>query len=213
MDCVAGSLLIYKLNDTGIITKDCIFNWFLLLTVELEKYHKCKKNQCYKYLNPYTILVTTEGKILLLDLQAQSNSFAMKKMQKPAMREHFVKPVIHIRENSTQFMDFYGLGKTIQFVLACTEDKVCLSNREVYMLSGIIDKCLNDNKKRKYNDLKQVQKELPKVRSPKIKVRKEKIVIAVFIALCLLKVFYLGKEPDEIKKMTKGEIEISMPAI
>ncbi len=173
MDCVSGRLLIYRLNDASTITKGIILNWFQQIIDELEKYHKCK-NQCYRYLNPYTVLVTEEEKISLLDLHAQSNSFVIKNMQKPALREHFVKPVIHIKESSKLSVDFYCLGKTIQFVLACSEEKVCFTYYEIYLLSKIIDKCLNKSANKFYTALKQVQKELPKIHTPKAKVKKRK---------------------------------------
>ncbi len=58
------------------------------------------------------------------------------------MREHFVKPVIHIKENTRLSMDLYSLGKTMQFILARAEPVITLSRREEYLLSGIIEKCL-----------------------------------------------------------------------
>ncbi|MGC4018347.1 MAG: hypothetical protein QM793_03360 [Muricomes sp.] len=174
MDCIAGRLLIHRLHDRQDITKEIVLRWFSLLTIELERYHRCRKEQCYRYLNPYSILVTEEEKILLLDLSAQSNSFVLKNIQKPAMREHFVKPVIYVRENTKISLDFYGLGKTMQFVLACTEEVISFSKIEEYLLFRVVEKCLGENLKKKYDNLKQVQKELPKMYKKKFKTKYKK---------------------------------------
>ena len=196
MDCIPGRLLIYRLQDGGGFTRDIIFGWLGMLTGELDKYHRCKREQCYRYLNPYSILVTGENKIYLLDLSAESNGFVLQNMQKPAMREHFVKPVIHIKENTRLSLDLYGLGKTMQFILARAEPDVTLSRREEFLLSGIIEKCLGENPKKKYHSLKEVQKELPKVSSIKNKEQKKQqrktVLIAVVIVL-LLTAVWAGK--------------------
>lgn len=205
MDCASGQLLVHRLKDSRGITKEQIFKWFKMLTLELDKYHRCKSDQCYRYLNPYSILVTAEEKILLLDLSAESNGFVLKNMQKPAMREHFVKPVIQIRENTRLTLDFYGLGKTMQFVLAHTEKNISLSRREEYLLSGIIEKCLGENPKRKYDNLRQIQKELPGIKQRKIKVQQKRtILIILAIVLILAGICALRAVSDSIRTADSG---------
>ncbi len=80
------------------------------------------------------------------------------------MREHFVRPVIHMRESSKFAPDLYGLGKTIQFMLAHTESLISLNKLEEYLLLRIILKCLGENPKRKYENIKQVQNDLSKTK-------------------------------------------------
>ena len=187
MDCSSGRLLIHRLRDSRGITKDQVFKWFKMLAGEVEKYHRCKSGQCYRYLNPYSILVTEEEKILLLDLSAESNRFVLENMQKPAMREHFVKPIIQIKENTRVALDLYGLGKTMQFVMARIETYISLSRREEYLLSVMIEKCLGENPKKKYENLKQVQKELPRITQKRqSKQQKKTILIIVAIVLILI---------------------------
>lgn len=168
MDCASGVLLIHKLKECSRLEKETVLNWCILLTGELEKYHRSKKRQCYRYLNPYSVLVTTENKILLLDLNARDNGFVMQKAQSPAMREHFLKSVVLMKADTGLEYDLYSLGKTIQFLLANTEADISLSRREVFLLSGIIEKCLGENPKKKYENLKQLQKELTHVNPRKI---------------------------------------------
>ena len=197
MDCIPGRLLVYRMQDADGPAKDEVFRWFGMLAGELEKYHRCKRDQCYRYLNPYSVLVTAENKIFLLDLSAESNGFVLQNMQKPAMREHFVKPVIH---------------KTMQFILARAEPVITLSRREEYLLSGIIEKCLGENPKKKYVNLKEVLKELPKVSSKKYEIQKKqkKSVLIIAAIVVLLTAVWAGKAlacKDTVEESGREAIE------
>lgn len=169
MDCVSGSLLIYRIRKREGLTKEIVLGWCNMIASELEKYDRCKSGRCYRYLNPYSILVTEDNKILLLDLRAEDNRSVLKQMQSPAMREHFIKPVVLMKESNGLTYDLYGLGKTIQFVLANTEPYINLSRIETFLLSGIVEKCLGGNPKKRYDNLKQIRKELAKFRNRKQK--------------------------------------------
>lgn len=165
MDYVSGELLIYRLKRSPEIEKTLLFEWMRELLHQLEQFHRCRSNQSYRYVNPYSVLVTAEGKLLLLDLEAESNEFVLRNMQKRSMREHFVKPVIYIRENTKISLDLYGYAKTIQFILANVHVEPSLTPREENRLEKIIDKCLCKNSKKQYEDLKQVQRDLPSAQS------------------------------------------------
>lgn len=185
MDCERGRLLIQRLGDSRGITKEQLFKWFKQLVCELEKYHRYQNGKCYRYLNPYSILVTEEEKIMLLDLSSKSSGFVFKNMQMPAMRKHFLSPASAV-ENTAPDEEFYNLGKTIQFMLARTEDYITLTRRETYLLSRIIDKCLGENPKKKYKNLKQVHKELPNITLKRVKKQNKKtilIILAIVLAL------------------------------
>lgn len=164
MDSVSGELLIYRVRDNPQITKEQLFAWFEQLLEQLIQYHRCYEDQNYKYINPYSVLVARDGKLLLLDLDAESNGFVMKNLQKRAMRAHFVKPVVHIMESSGNQLDLYGYGKTIQFILANTNVEPSLSKFQENKLERIINKCLNESKGKQYKELKEVKKELPVIR-------------------------------------------------
>lgn len=170
MDCVPGSLLIHRVSERGRINRDILIGWCTMLALELEKYHRCRNGQCYRYLNPYSVLVTQEDQILLLDLNAEDNKAILREMQSPAMRNHFIKPVVLIKENTRLTYDIYGLGKTIQFMLANTESYIKLSRREIFLLSGIIEKCLGKNPKKQYENIKQIQKELARLKYMRLRI-------------------------------------------
>lgn len=164
MDCVPGELLIYRVRRYPEIEKENLFSWIKQLIIQIELYHRCRNNECYRYINPYTVLVTKNDDILLLDMDAKSNGFVLKSMQKRAMREHFVKPAVHIKENTRSALDLYGYAKTMQFILASMKVSPVLTRWEEYRLARIIEKCLSENPKKQYEDLKQIEKELPTIR-------------------------------------------------
>lgn len=162
LDRVEGTLLIFRVQEGDILDKNLVLGWLMQLVQQLELFHRSGTGQCYRCLNPYSVLITADERIMLLDLDAESNAFVMRNMQKRAMRNHFVKPIMQIREDTKLAADLYSLGKTIQFILACTEVHPSFTLLEEYRLSKLIQKCLGENPKVKYQDFKQVLKEIPK---------------------------------------------------
>lgn len=75
MDCVPGELLIYRVKHCPEMEKEIVYQWFRDILVQMEQYRKCHNDQSYRYINPYSLLVTKENHILLLDLDAESNAF------------------------------------------------------------------------------------------------------------------------------------------
>lgn len=190
MDSVYGELLIYRIRDNPQITKEQLFAWFSQLLEQLIQYHRCHDDQNYRYINPYSVLVARDGKLLLLDLDAESNGFVMRNLQKRAMRAHFVKPVVHIMESSGNQLDLHGYGKTIQFILANTNVEPSLSKFQENKLERIINKCLNESKGKQYKELKEIEKDLPVIRD-KINWKSMKdwilamiSVVGIFVASC-----------------------------
>ena len=184
MDYVPGKLLLYRLKRYPKVEKKILFEWLKQLLYQLELYHRCYHDQCYRYLNPYSVLITSDSRVLLLNLEAESNDFVLRNMQKRSMRNHFLKPIVHIRENTKLSLDLYGFGKTIQFILASAKVEPSLTRREEYRLSKIIEKCLGENPKKQYENLKQVKKELSLL--PKgngIRVKKKAAVLCVAVGM------------------------------
>lgn len=162
MDCVRGTVLLNYLKENPRIEKSVLFSWFRELAVCVDQYHRSCSRQNYRYLNPCSIIVSSEGKIYLLNMEAPDNESAMKRMQKRAVRSHFVKPVYEIGIGKNNDADLFAYGRTIQFVLAYTEVYPPLKHREERRLSGVIGRCTGEAK-RKYEDLRGVLRDLPAV--------------------------------------------------
>lgn len=196
MDYVPGELLLYRLKRCPQMEKPLLMDWMRQLLYQLEQFHRCRNNGCYRYLNPYSVLVTQEDKLLLLDLEAESNEFVLRNMQKRAMRNHFVKPVVNIRDNSRIALDLYGYGKTIQFILANVEVEPSLTKREENRLEKIIDKCLCENQKKQYENLSQIKKELPSGKERKLEIP-GKWGIGIAIAAGIATVFLVFSQNEK----------------
>ena len=77
-------LLIYYLRDNTQLDKAVLFEWFRQIAGEIRKYQQSRRGQNYRCLTPYSIVVTEEGELLLLNPDAQENEFVIKKMQQKA---------------------------------------------------------------------------------------------------------------------------------
>lgn len=166
MDCIRGTVLLSYLKEHPQIEKAVLFGWFRELAVSVDQYHRSRSRQNYRYLNPCSIIVSDEGKIFLLDMDAPDNEAAMKHMQKRAVRSHFVKPMYEIGICRNNDADLFAYGRTIQFMLAYTKVHPSLKRREEGCLSRIIDRCTGAARK-KYDDLRGVLRDLPDVPSQK----------------------------------------------
>lgn len=160
MDCIHGMPLIRYLRENPRLEKPVFFDWVRRLAVCVDQYHRSRGRQEYCYLNPYSIIVSEEGDLVLLDLEAPGNAFVIKQMQKRAVRSHFVRPVCEMGSEKNRKADLFAYGKTIQFILAYAEISPEMTRREEMKFSRIISRCVGESGRR-YEDISQVFKEIP----------------------------------------------------
>ncbi len=67
---IEGRPLVWWLKYHPNISKQQLLAWMGSMAKQLEKIHKCKKKPCYQYVNPYSMIVTEEGELYFLDLEA-----------------------------------------------------------------------------------------------------------------------------------------------
>lgn len=213
MDCIAGQLLIYRVQQYPEMEKRVVLEWIEKLAEQLELYHQCKADQPYRYLNPYSVLVTGDEEVVLLDLEAKSNEFVMRNMQKQAVRNHFVRPIAYKKENNRQFLDVYSYGKTVQFLLASVKMKPALTKGEEIRLARVVEKCLGENPKKRFEEMGQIRKELPIVRSQgeggwKRKAGFAALAFACLAACVVLGIRMAGAENDNKKILAQLELQM-----
>ena len=203
MDVVKGELLVNRVKSTPETTKNLVFSWFYHLLSQMIQYHKCYNNRSYRYLNPFSVVITEENEVFLLDIDASSNHFVLKHLQTPSMREHFLKTTIQPTEENKARYDIYCFGKTMQYVLASLESIISLNKREELKLFKIVEKCFEENTKKSYGSFVQMKKDLSfaKVKkdlnvgkakngehSPDFRNRKLKIIMIIALALIVVNV-------------------------
>ena len=160
MDVVKGELLANRVRAAPETTKNLVFSWFYQLLSQMIQYHRCYNNRSYRYLNPFSVVITEENEVLLLDIDAPSNHFVLKQLQTPSMREHFLKTTIQPTEENKVRYDIYCFGKTIQYVLASSESVISLNKREELKLLKLVEKCFEENSKKAYGSFLQMKKDL-----------------------------------------------------
>lgn len=178
-----GILLISYLRGYPKIEKKLLFQWFRQLLHLLEQYQKCKKGRCYRYLNPYSILVSKDERLLLLNLESPENEEALKGMQLRTVSSRFVKPVLERRENSALETDLFCFGTTIQFILSYVDISPSLTWKEERMLEKMIERCTKESG-RMFTSFSQVQKVLPRTKAP-AKIKKTGMWIGIAVVLCI----------------------------
>lgn len=208
MDCVQGELLIYRIKRCPEAEKEEVLRWIKGLARQLEMFHRCRNGQCYRYVNPYSVLLTKDGNVALLDLEAESNAFVMKNMQKRAMRNHFVKPLVHVKETTRLFADFFGYGKTVRFIVANTILDRPLTFYEQRKLYRITEKCIGEDPKKVYQDFEQILREIPNSGRQNVGKKLRTGAIAAGVVLILVgSLMYQALAEREERARPAGKIE------
>lgn len=212
LDCVQGTILMRYLREHPRLDKSMLFSWFRELALCVDQYHRARNRQNYRCLNPCSIVVTEEGRLLLLDLEAPDNARAIKQMQRGAVRNHFVKPVYEIGVSKSNEADLFAYGKTIQFMLAYTEVYPPLTRWEEIRLEKLISRCTGEARN-KCEDFQQVLRSLPLIPKEKstgrVSVKRILSGVAVGSVSCLTLCVLLGIGKSELTESANVRAESS----
>ncbi|MFI3208290.1 MAG: hypothetical protein R3Y40_04075 [Eubacteriales bacterium] len=163
-DYTEGELLIYLIKKRELISKEQLFTWLNELCTQLDAYHRCR-HRAYQYVNPYAILISDDDKVKLLDLESQDNESILIYMQKNIIRESFG------RQNGIKrakiYTDYYSFGKTLQFIMAHGNIYPEINIIETHIISKIIRKCLKEVSENQYQNIKEIQNQIPKTKQMK----------------------------------------------
>lgn len=210
-DCVEGRQLIYWLKYHPHMSKHDLFAWMEELIRQIGQFHRLRGAPCYKYVNPYSIIVTQEKKLCLLDSGADSNQALIRQMQRRSIRENFLPPEEQLYPKESISLDIYGLGRTLQYLLCVTEIEPLLSKKEEHKLKRIISRCLNRHSKKSFQQISEIQKHLPisKMKQKKAALKFRKIFLAVILIAAVIGFYFIGQPMKEqpIKEKPKEQIK------
>jgi len=164
-DCVKGKSLVGWIKYHPSMKKEQMIQWIHDIIYQMIQIHKCRGNPCYQYVNPYSIVVSEEGKILFLDMNAASNQGKMNIMNRRNIRGQFLPEYEMYYQDANEQLDIYGLGKVIQYVLAFVKAKPELTRREERLLKKIINKCIQKNPQKMFTKAEELQKYLLELRA------------------------------------------------
>lgn len=184
------------------LSKERLLEWIQDIARQLGLFHRCRGNPCYRYVNPYSIIVTQEGQLHFLDMDAKSNEEQLRYMQRRAIREHFLPPQQAYYQKASVRLDIYGLGKTIQYILSEAQPEPPLKRREETRLCKIISRCLKDASRHSYQDISDIRKQIPSYRERKESYPKARKIlavagVAVLSAVVAKTVLWGGRKPEE----------------
>lgn len=207
---IEGRPLVWWLKYHPNISKQQLLAWMGSMAKQLAKIHKCKKKPCYQYVNPYSMVVTEEGELYFLDLEAGVNEDIRKRMLRRDIREHFLPSEDPYYGKGSISLDIYGLGKTFQYLLASVRVDPPLGRRETAKLKKIISKCQKYNSKHSYQSVQEICKNLPIYQIPKEKRKQKKgkgLAAAGILVLILLfgKRYFLSERGPQ-EKIRKQEV-------
>lgn len=168
-DSCEGKLLIYLIRKGELISKEQLVMWLRDLCSQLENYHRFR-HRAYQYVNPYAVVVTGNNEIKLLDLDAEENESVLIYLQKSIIRESFGK-TSGIRRTRIP-TDYYSIGRTLQFIISQGNIVPPINFIESYTFSKIIRRCLEETSENQYQNIKEIQEQIPKI---KIKETKKKV--------------------------------------
>lgn len=179
---VKGTPLIKWMKYHPDLSKEQLFLWIHEISRQLECIHKCRGKPCYRYVNPYSIIFTEKKELYFLDMNAKSNEKMLLIMRRRSVREHFLPPGEEYYQSESVFLDIYGLGKTIQYLLSVSEPEPKLTRGETAKFQKVISKTLNRHSKRAYVHVSELRKELPVYHIPKKYFTRIRLVLGVLAA-------------------------------
>lgn len=164
---VKGKTLIQWIKYHPCIEKEMFLQLIESITGQLSQIHRCRGNPCYRYVNPYSIIVSEDGKISFLDINAKSNTEQLRLMKRRTVREHFLPSDEPYYQKESIELDIYGLGRTLQYLLSETDPEPPLSRKEEARFQKIISRCLSRHSKKLFQNVSEIQRLIPKYRQSK----------------------------------------------
>ena len=157
-DNVKGCSMAKWLRFHPFQTKEQILKWIYDMIRQLVQIHKCRGNPCYQYVNPYSVIVTVEGKLCFLDASAESNKERVRMMHRWNIKEFFFLKEDTECQESGEEGDIFGIGKTIQYIMAFAVTEPEFTRKEERKLQRLIERCTNRKHKKAFKKIADVWK-------------------------------------------------------
>lgn len=203
-DCMPGVLLASCLKYRPSLPREQLLAWMRQILEELEKFHRCRGNPCYQYVNPYSMIAGEDGRIHLLDLSAAGQQELRKKLTRRSVRESFLMPDNQYCQRESLADDIYGIGRTFQYMLAAVETDPPIQGGTKRKLQKIIFRCLSQTpgqekrgrSRKQYHSVREISEQFPKDRQETKKTRKAMVIAAAAVSFTAVMVI-TAKDPAD----------------
>lgn len=209
---VYGMTLAQYLRQNPCVEKKQLFLWMQEITRQLELIHRCRGNPSYKYVNPYSIIISKDRKIYFMDVESGTNQEMLRQMRKRKVREYFLPEEERYYQNTSIQLDIYGLGRTLQYLLAHTVPDEKLGRREEIKIQRMISKCLKWQSKKSYQNVSEIRQQIPeyKVKREKLKIRWKLLATAGILIVAVLGKYWFspGNQEEKTAHTAKEKAEL-----
>lgn len=163
-DNVKGCSLVGWVKHHPYMKKKDFQQWICEMGIQMLQIHQSKGNPCYQYVNPYSIIISENDTIHYLDLSAASNRGKVNIMNRRNIRSQFLPEQEKYYQNISEKLDMYGLGKTIEYILAFVEIEPKFNGHEERIIRKIIKLCTSDNNEDTFTKVEKLKNYLQKLR-------------------------------------------------
>ena len=201
-DCVGGVTLAAYLKHHPVVPRELLLRWMKEIPRELEKFHRCRGNPCFQYVNPFGIIIGSEGTVHLLNLESGKQKELLKKMRRREVRESFQREDNKHYQRISMSDDIYSLGRTYQYVFAAADTAPPIRRRDRRRLQRIIAVCLSQDPgreterkfKKQYHNFQEISDQFSKIQSENKKISKKKLLFPILAAVLLILFFRRGEK-------------------
>lgn len=170
MDYARGEIFIQWLRSHPVVRKEEMFYMMRELLKQLVRFHQSKEEHSYPYVTPYSVFLSENREVLLLDFGAKSNEGIARQLKRRSIRNNFFPRMQGVRDEAEIKSEIYSLGRTMQFLLTVQEPEPPMNKLEELRLRRIIARCLGNSRERPYEHIEEILKQFPKYKkiNPKL---------------------------------------------
>ena len=146
MDYARGEIFIQWLRSHPVVRKEEMFYMMRELLKQLVRFHQSKEEHSYPYVTPYSVFLSENREVLLLDFGAKSNEGIARQLKRRSIRNNFFPRMQGVRDEAEIKSEIYSLGRTMQFLLTVQEPEPPMNKLEELRLRRIIARCLRNSR-------------------------------------------------------------------
>ena len=183
-DICEGELLCSYIERTD-IDKESIYALISNLMDSLYNYKLSSGNRLYGCINPYNVLITGKGEVLLLNMNKKSNMFVRRNMKIEIMKKFYVDSYIEKGLKRKIPEDIFTFAVTVDYIIHRVQSRIRFSYLEYRNINKVISKCIGEEK-RIYREFDEIKKDLNKTINIPYRKAQKKTTIAMIILDLLL---------------------------
>lgn len=137
-DLTEGTSFIQFVAENQQLDYNKFLNWIEQVVRQLQLYYRSADEKAYGMISPYSIIISKEEEILLLDPEDVSNHNVIEKLNSRKLRELFIHKERAMLIQKEKIDDLFALGKTIRFMLDKCEAKEKMQKKQKRIFERVV---------------------------------------------------------------------------